>query len=135
VGRKLALVVAGGDVRRMLSDCLTGARYEVLEASAADGPLPSEADVVFLDPGTVEDGALELLARVFEENHTGNVVVVSSPEMIAYALPNGASEYLPKPFASWQVRHLIGRLDHRWRLERQLASMRPTAPASAILPR
>jgi len=111
---RLALVVVDADVRSMLAGCLAGHGYTVIEAPHAARRLLKEADVVFLDPGTVEEGALELAASVLSLGRP--VFMVSSAEMIAHALPRGASEYLPKPVTEGQVQGALDRL-HRKRLQ------------------
>ena len=126
---RLALVVADWDVRRMLRESLRIAGYRVMEATRSEESFPDNADLVFLDPGTVEEGALELMARVFDENPGAEVVVVSTPEMIAHSLPRGACEYLPKPFGCWQVRQVLERL-HRQRLLERRQRLLETEAAS-----
>ena len=118
------------NIRATLSLCLEGIGCQVTAAASADAALAAVAqqrfDIAFLDLRLREGSGLDLLPRLLSSSHDLSVVVITAYatfDTAVEAIRRGARDFLPKPFAPAQVRHLVQQLTERRAIEGRVATL------------
>ena len=140
-GAGLAVLVIDGDPPgdEALVAGLRALGCAVTEAPAALAPAEARRrgfDLGFLDlgEGQATGERLRVLASLLEASPSLELVVVTGYATIRTAvetIQRGARDFLPRPFTSAQLRHLVERTASRRSLERQVVDLRSQLAQSA----
>jgi NtrC-family two-component system response regulator AlgB len=118
------------NIRATLSLCLQQLDCGVTAVSSVDAALASLSqqtyDLAFLDLRLGDANGLDLIPKLLAEAPNLLVVVMTAYatiESAVEAIKRGATEYLPKPFAPAQIRHVIDQSVKQRELKRRLVEL------------
>jgi len=118
------------NIRAMLSLCLEQIGCTTTETGSADGAINAvhrnPYDIAFLDLRLGTADGLQVLTALLAEQPDLSVVIITAYatiETAVEAMKRGATDYLPKPFAPPEIRHLVERIMARRTIEYRLADL------------
>jgi NtrC-family two-component system response regulator AlgB len=118
------------NIRATLALCLGGLGCRAKEAATAEAALEAlrvePFDICFLDLRLGQESGMDLLPRLLAARPSLDVVVVTAYatfDTAVEAMKRGARDYLPKPFAPAQIRHVVERTLERREMERRLIDL------------
>ena len=131
------------NIRTTLSMCLEAAGCGVTAVASAEAALAAitqkSFDLAFLDLRLGEASGLDLLPRLLAESPQLAVVVITAYatfDTAVEAIRRGAVDYLQKPFAPEQIRHLVAKLGESraaaWRLADLGQQLREATPEADL---
>ena len=128
---RLLVVDDDAEVGKLLTEALTQWGYQPTLASSGGQALGFLKRQVFeaaiLDIGMPDMDGLTLLEAIKDHDATIDVVMITGDPMVSTAiraLKSGAYDYLIKPPKLDELRHLMGQLMERRRLQREVRSLR-----------
>jgi NtrC-family two-component system response regulator AlgB len=118
------------NIRTTLSLCLEGVGCQATAVPSADAAIAALGrqafDLAFLDLRLGEVDGLDVLPRLLAERPGLTIVVITAYATIdtaVEAMKRGASDYLPKPFAPMQIRHLVEQVARCRAMVRRVADL------------
>ncbi len=118
------------NIRATLSMCLEGMGCQVAAVSSGAAALSAlqrqSFDLAFVDLRLQETSGLDLLPALLGQSPGLAIVLITaygSFDTVVQAMRRGAMDFLPKPFAPAQIRHLVEQLVLRQAMQRRLVDL------------
>jgi len=118
------------NIRATLTVCLEGIGCEVASVSTGEAARAAleraPYDLCFLDLKLGNEDGMQILPRLLAARPQLAVVVITahaSFDTAVEAIKRGAIDYLPKPFAPSQIRHLVDQIAKRRAIERRVVDL------------
>jgi NtrC-family two-component system response regulator AlgB len=138
-GCSVLVIDDDGGVRKSLRLCLEAEGARMLGVATASGAVEAleraRFDLVFLDLWLGADAGMELIPDILRIQPGIPIVVITahaSFESAVQAIKQGASDYLPKPFAPEQVRLAVRRAVEASALKRRVCELEERLEATHV---